>query len=111
MSRVMAVAFEPRGRLYYLDPGEADYAYGQSVLAPTDEGVEVARCVWGPADVEWAGELPKCLGPAGVPERERDASDRRRRAEIAVVARRLVARHELPMRIVGVDFVNQSDDF
>ena len=111
MPRVMGVAFEPLGRLYYLDPGDADYAYGDLVLAPTGDGAEVARCVWGPTDAEWAGDLPSCLGPAAVPDVERDALNRRRRAEIAAVARRLIARHELPMRVVGVDFVDQSEEF
>lgn len=107
----MGVAFEPLGRLYYLDPGEADYAHGDLVLAPTGDGSEVARCVWGPTDVEWAGDLPRCIGLAEVPDVRRDQANRRRRAEIAVVARRLIARHELPMRVIGVDFVDQSDDF
>lgn len=111
MPRVMAVAFEPLGRLYYFDPGDVDYTYGESVLVPTEEGTEVARCVWGPADVEWSGSLPHCVGPAADADLRRDAANRRRRAEIAVIARRLVARHELPMRIVGVDFVDQSDEF
>ncbi len=107
----MAVAFEPQGRLYYLDPGDADYAHGDLVLAPTGDGTEVARCVWGPTDVDWAGDLPPCLGPAASPDVRRDAANRRRRAEIVAIARRLIARHELPMRIVGVDFVDQSEEF
>nr|WP_300150820.1 regulatory iron-sulfur-containing complex subunit RicT [Propionicimonas sp.] len=107
----MAVAFQPQGRLHYVDPGDADYAYGDAVLVQTGDGAEVARCVWGPADVDWAGTLLACLGPAGVDDHERDAANRHRRAEIAAVARRLVARHDLPMRVVGVDFVDQSDEF
>ena len=50
MSRVMAVSFNRYGRLYYLDA--ADYpgtiAVGDKVLVPTDEGTEVAECVWAP---------------------------------------------------------------
>lgn len=111
MPRVMAVAFEPLGRLYYLDPGDVEYVHGDLVLAPTADGSEVARCVWGPTDVEWAGDLPQCLGPAAGRDVRRDAQNRRRRAEIAAVARRLIARHELPMRVVGVDFVDQSGEF
>ncbi len=107
----MAVAFEPLGRLYYVDPGEAEYAYGDSVLVPTGDGVEVATCVWGPVQTEWAGELQPCLGPARQPELRRDTSNRRRRAEIVAVSRRLIARHDLPMRVVGVDFVDQSEEF
>jgi len=107
----MAVAFEPLGRLYYVDPGEAAYAYGDQVLVPTGDGVEVATCVWGPVQTEWAGPLEACLGPAGQTDLRRETFNRRRRAEIVAVARRLVARHELSMRIVGVDFVDQSDQF
>ncbi|MFT4108454.1 PSP1 domain-containing protein [Propionicimonas sp.] len=111
MPRVMAVAFEPLGRLHYLDPGADDYAFGQSVLVATPEGTEVAQCVWGPAEVEWSGDLPKCLGAAGAGDLERDGANRRRRAEIAAVARRLISRRGLSMRVVGVDFVDQSDAF
>lgn len=111
MPRVMAVAFEPLGRLHYFDPGEFDIAYGEAVLVPTGDGVEVAHCVWGPADLDWLGDLPACLGPAGPEQLERDAANRRRRAEIAAVARQLVTRHDLPMRVIGVDFVDQSKDF
>ncbi|MGC3995674.1 MAG: regulatory iron-sulfur-containing complex subunit RicT [Propionicimonas sp.] len=111
MPRVMAVAFEPLGRLHYLDPGAADYTFGQPVLVSTPEGVEVARCVWGPADVDWSGTLPLCLGAATPTELERDGANRRRRAEIAAVARRLISRRGLPMRVVGVDFVDQSEAF
>jgi cell fate regulator YaaT (PSP1 superfamily) len=111
MPRVMAVAFQPRGRLHYVDPGAGDYAYGEAVLVQTGDGAELARCVWGPADVAWSGAMLACLGPAADHDHERDVANRRRRAEIAAVARRLVARHELPMRIVGVDFLDQSDEF
>lgn len=111
MPRVLAVSFEPLGRLTYVDPGTADYAHGQAVLVATGDGVEVARCVWGPAEVDWSGELRACLGPATEPDLDRDVRNRRTRAEILAVTRRLVALHELPMRIVGVDFLDQSGDF
>jgi len=51
------------------------------------------------------------VGPAAAPDVRRNELNRRRRAEITAVARRLIARHELPMRVVGVDFVDQSDEF
>ncbi len=46
MPRVMAVSFERYGRLYYLDPGEADYHVGDKVLVPTDSG---PRPSWWPS--------------------------------------------------------------
>lgn len=111
MARVMAVTFEPRGRLYYVDPGALEVAFGDVVLVPTGEGAEVATCAWGPVEADWAGSLPACLGKATEADLERDAHNRRRRAEIAEVAKGLIAKHELGMRVVGVDFVDQSERF
>lgn len=107
----MAVTFELRGRYYYVDPGELSVSPGDRVLVPTGEGAEVATCAWGPAEVDWAGDLPACHGLADPADLERDERNRLRRAEIAEVARRLIDRHDLEMRLVAVDFVDQSDRF
>ena len=111
MPRVIAVAFEPLGRLYYFDAGDLELGYGQAVLVPTGDGAEVAHCVWGPTDLDWSQELQACLGPAQARDESRDTANRVRRIEIAGVARALIQRHELSMRVVGVDFVDQSDEF
>ena len=49
---VMAVSFERYGRLYYLDPGPHRPRVGDKVLVPTDDGPEVAECVWAPQYVD-----------------------------------------------------------
>ena len=112
MPRVMAVSFERYGRLYYLDPGEADYHIGDRVLVPTDSGPEVAECVWAP---EWVGEdfgsLPVCAGMASDAQLERDAANRRRRAEAKLVAKRLIKKNDLPMKVMAVDFIDTSETF
>jgi cell fate regulator YaaT (PSP1 superfamily) len=109
----MAVSFERYGRLYYLDPGEQEYHVGDRVLVPTDSGPEVAECIWAPEWVEEDGfsELPVCAGPAGTEHLERDATNRRRRAEAKLAARKLIKRNELPMKVVAVDFVDSGIDF
>ena len=33
------MSFERYGRLYYLDPGDADYGVGDRVLVPTESGL------------------------------------------------------------------------
>ncbi|NED95697.1 hypothetical protein G1H11_10275 [Phytoactinopolyspora alkaliphila] len=108
---VMAVAFTRYGKLYYLDPGEASPRVGDKVLVPTDDGPEVAECVWAP---QWVSEdvdgLPVCAGLATDEHLERDERNRRRRAEARVVARRLIRDHGLPMKVVGVDFVDTRQD-
>src|ERR687892_1248537 len=108
---VMAVAFTRYGRLYYLDPGEHSPRVGDKVLVPTDDGPEVAECVWAPQWVsEDIGGLPVCEGSASEEDLERDERNRRRRAEAKVVARRLVRQHKLPMKVVGVDYVDTRED-
>ncbi|WP_179646947.1 PSP1 domain-containing protein [Spinactinospora alkalitolerans] len=103
---MMAVSFERYGRLYYLDPGGAEPKVGDKVLVPTDEGPEVAECVWAP---QWVSEdvdgLPVCAGPATRADIARDERNRRRRAEARPVAKRLIRAHGLPMKVVGVDYV------
>jgi cell fate regulator YaaT (PSP1 superfamily) len=97
MGMVCAVSFERYGRLYYLDPGAYSPKVGDKVLVPTDDGPEVAECVWAP---QWVSEET-----AGMPVLERDALIRRRKADARVAAKRLVRDHLLPMKIVGVDHV------
>lgn len=109
----MAVSFERYGRLYYLDPGERDYRVGDRVLVPTESGPEVAECIWAP---EWVTEdgftdLPVCVGPAEPEHLDRDADNRRRRAQAKLVAKKLIRAADLPMKVVGVDYVDSGDTF
>ncbi len=110
MARVMAVSFERYGRLYYLDPGAQEYRVGDRVLVPTEDGPEVAECVWAPEWVDDGGfaDLPVCAGPAGEAHLERDAENRRRRAQAKIVAKKLIRGHDLPMKVVGVDVLGSG---
>ena len=104
---MMAVSFGRNGRLYYLDPGPFQPSVGTKVLVPTDAGPEVAECIWAPqwVDDEISG-LPVCAGLAADDHLSRDESNRARRAEARVTARRLVREHGLPMKIIGVDYLD-----
>ncbi|HWG63416.1 MAG TPA: regulatory iron-sulfur-containing complex subunit RicT [Streptosporangiaceae bacterium] len=109
---MMAVSFERYGRLYYLDPGSLTPAVGDRVLVPTDAGPEVAECVWAP---QWVDDdvdgLPVCAGMAGEEHMARDEVNRGRRAEARVAARRLVRQHGLPMKVIGVDYLDDTGVF
>ncbi|MDO5499172.1 MAG: regulatory iron-sulfur-containing complex subunit RicT [Propionibacteriaceae bacterium] len=113
MRSVMAVTFTPHGRLSYVDPGPFEVSVGDHVLVPTESGPEVAQCVWAPEVVDDVADadLPVCAGIAGPDDLARDAANRKRRAEVRVVANRLIRRHKLPMKVVGVDWIDRSDDF
>src|SRR5438552_4184443 len=103
---MMAVSFERYGRLYYLDPGPYQPVVGSKVLVPTDAGPEVAECVWAPQWVdEEVGGLPVCAGLATEDHLTRDEENRAKRAQARVTARRLIREHDLPMKVVGVDYV------
>ena len=107
---VMAVSFERYGRLYYLDAGELSVRVGEKVLVPTSDGTEVAECVWAPQWVDdEIGGLPRLAGVATEADLARDEANRRRRAEARVAAKKLVKQHELPMKIVGVDYLDRSE--
>src|ERR1035438_2311967 len=104
---MMAVSFGRNGRLYYLDPGPYQPAVGTKVLVPTDSGPEVAECIWAPQWVDdEIGGLPVCAGLAGDEPLSRDESNRQRRTEAKVVARRLVRDHDLPMKVIAVDYLD-----
>jgi cell fate regulator YaaT (PSP1 superfamily) len=109
---MMAVSFQRNGRLYYLDPGPYQPAVGSKVLVPTDSGPEVAECIWAP---QWVDDditgLPVCAGLADDEDLSRDDANRARRAEARVATRRLVREHELPMKIIGVDYLDKSNVF
>src|SRR5437899_11181209 len=106
MGMMMAVSFTRYGRLYYLDPGPHSPRVGDKVLVPTDDGPEVAECVWAAQWVdEETGGFPTVAGIATEDDLERDALIRRRKAEARVAAKKLVREHALPMKIVGVDHV------
>src|ERR1017187_9078819 len=109
---MMAVSFEQYGRLYCVDPVPYTPAVGVKVLVPTDGGAEVAQCVWAPQWVdEDVGGLPVCAGLAEDEHLARDEVNRSRRAEARVAARRLVREHGLPMKVIGVDYVDSQSVF
>lgn len=108
---IMAVAFERYGQLYYLDPGEHQPRVGDKVLVPTDDGPEVAECIWAPEYVsEDIDGLPVCAGIADAEDISRDEANKQRRADAKIIARRLIKQHGLPMKVVGVDYVDRRTD-
>jgi cell fate regulator YaaT (PSP1 superfamily) len=109
---MMAVSFERYGRLYYLDPGGYSPVIGDKVLVPTDSGPEVAECVWAP---QWVSDdiegLPVCAGLADEKALARDEANRKRRGEGRLTAKRAIREHDLPMKVIAVDYVDTTNVF
>jgi cell fate regulator YaaT (PSP1 superfamily) len=109
MGMLCAVSFNRYGRLYYLDPGELRPQVGDRVLVPTEDGPEVAECVWAAQWVtEETADFPRLAGLATERDLQRDELQRKRKAEAKVAAKRLIREHELPMKVVAVDHVPES---
>jgi cell fate regulator YaaT (PSP1 superfamily) len=105
-----AVVFQRQGRLYYADPGELTPKVGDHVLYPTDAGPEVAEVMWAPQWVsEDIGGLPVLTGMADESHLAAAEVSRKRRAVARVAAKRLIREHELPMKLSGVDYVNETN--
>ncbi len=108
----MAVSFTRYGRLHYLDPGPHSPRVGDKVLVPTETGPEVAECVWAPEEVpEQIGGLPVCAGFASTDDLARAERKVQRQAEARSEAKRLIRAHQLPMKVVGVDFLDGPNAF
>src|SRR4051794_41901238 len=101
---VMAVSFERYGRLYYLDAGDLTVRVGDKVLVPTDDGTEVAECVWAPQWVDdEIGGLPRLAGIATDADLTRDETNRRRRGQAPGAAEKPGRQHHLPVKGGGGD--------
>ena len=110
MTLVCAVSFERYGKLYYFDPGPHRPAVGDLVLVPTDDGPEVAECVWAPQEVsEPVGNLSMLAGIASEADLVRRDQTRRRRAEARVASKRLVRTLGLDMKVVAVDYLPERE--
>jgi cell fate regulator YaaT (PSP1 superfamily) len=106
MGMLCAVSFNRYGRLFYVDPAGFEVKVGDQVLVPTDDGPEVAECIWA---AQWVSDdtsgFPRLVGIAGDDDLRRDELMRKRKAEAKVAAKRLIREHNLPMRVVAVDHV------
>lgn len=104
-----AVSFNRYGRLFYLDPGECNPDVGDRVLVPTDEGTEVAECVWAARSVEAdTNDFPRLAGMADEEDMRRDEHKRRKKADARVASTQLIKDHSLPMKVVAVDHIPDS---
>jgi cell fate regulator YaaT (PSP1 superfamily) len=110
VSTICAVVFQRQGRLYYADPGALTPQVGEHVLYPTDAGAEVAEVMWAPQWVsEDIGGLPVLVGMAGSADIAGAEVSRKKRAAARVAAKRLIREHGLPMKVSGVDYVNDTN--
>jgi cell fate regulator YaaT (PSP1 superfamily) len=107
MAEVVGVRFREAGKIYYFDGSGHTLPVGTYVVVETSHGQEVGRVVVSPDQVI-ATEIKEPLKPViRVAEREdleKVESLRSRAHEELTLVRDKVVEHELPMRVVGVDY-------
>jgi cell fate regulator YaaT (PSP1 superfamily) len=107
MAEVVGVRFREAGKIYYFDGSGHSVPVGTYVVVETSHGQEVGRVVVSPDQVI-ATEIKEPLKPViRVAEREdleKVESLRSRAREELTLVRDKVVEHELPMRVVGVDY-------
>ena len=109
MTQALAVSFEPYGQLHFMAAAGQDCAPGDKVLYPTEGGLEVATVVWcGQADL--GAGVPTCAGPATEADLARDEEHQRRRARATEVARALIERHGLDMKLLATDYMDDDGE-
>jgi cell fate regulator YaaT (PSP1 superfamily) len=107
MAEVVGIRFREAGKIYYFDGDGHSLPVGTYVVVETSHGQEVGRVVVSPDQVI-ATEIKEPLKPViRVAEREdlqKAESLRSKAREELTLVRDKVVEHELPMRVVGVDY-------
>jgi cell fate regulator YaaT (PSP1 superfamily) len=109
VTQVCAVSFTRHGRLHYLRPGPIQPRVGDLVLVPTADGPEVAECIWAGQEIDGVFDgVPELVGLATAEDLDRDERARKMRAGARVNLKRLIRQLDLPMKIVGIDYVERT---
>jgi len=108
MTIVVGVSLRKCGKVIYYEPDRLSLRSGDEVIVPTSKGVEFGVVVTPPR------EIPDCSVPEELKKVVRRATDRDRQQKNRNEIRRdrafrrcqeLIVRHELPMKLIDIDYV------
>jgi cell fate regulator YaaT (PSP1 superfamily) len=104
--KVVAVKFRDSGRIQIFSCEGFDPKINDWVLVETDKGVTLAWVVvepWEAAPEEVKDDIKKVIRIATKEDLEKAQHLKRKEAEAKQVCRRLITRHQLPMKLVDVE--------
>ncbi len=107
MIRVVGVRFKKVGKVYYFDPGSLDIEVGDWVVVETSRGIEIGETAVRPKDVpddDVTQPLRKVLRVAEEADRQKHRTNRAREKEAFETCQSRIASHELPMKLVDVEY-------
>ena len=107
MPIVVGVSLRTAGKIYYFDPGTAQYDRGERVLVETARGLELGSVKVPPHEVSEEQIVPplkNVVRRAGADDLTREAVNRDREAAALDTCKRIVVKLNLPMRLIDAQF-------
>ncbi|MGM9528778.1 MAG: stage 0 sporulation family protein [Phascolarctobacterium sp.] len=107
MPTVVGIRFKKACKIYYFDPAESGVVKGDHAIVETARGVEYGEVVIGPREVEESSIVPPLKPVMRKATAEDDlklAENKIREKEAFNICLRKIKNHELPMRLIDVEF-------
>lgn len=107
MQTIVGIRFKKAGKIYYFSPGKLDIKLNDNVIVETARGVEYGTAVLGPREVqdnEVVTPLKEVLRLATEADKAKVEDNQRRRQEAFGICEEKIAAHELPMKLVDVEY-------
>jgi cell fate regulator YaaT (PSP1 superfamily) len=108
MPKAVGISFRPGGKVYLYDPEGLPLVPGDEVVVPAAKGVGFGRVITPIREVteeELEEPLKKVMRRATIRDQERQRENMEKKERAYRVARKLIQKHSLPMKLVGVDYV------
>ena len=107
MPTVVGIRFKKACKIYYFDPAESGVAKGDHAIVETARGVDYGEVVIGPREVDESSIVPPLKPVMRKATAEDDlklAENKIREKEAFNICLRKIKNHELPMRLIDVEF-------
>ena len=107
MPTVVGIRFKQACKIYYFDPATSGVAKGDHAIVETARGVEYGEVVIGPREVDESSIVPPLKPVMRKATAEDDlklAENKIREKEAFNICLRKIKNHELPMRLIDVEF-------
>ena len=107
MPTVIGIRFKKACKIYYFDPADTGVVKGDNAIVETARGVEYGQVVIGPREVDEAkivAPLKKVMRKATSEDDEKLMQNKVREKEAFNICLRKIANHNLPMRLIDVEF-------
>lgn len=107
MTTVVGIRFKKACKIYYFDPADTGVSKGDCAIVETARGVEYGEVVIGPREVDEnsiVSPLKPVMRKATADDELKLAENKIREKEAFNICLRKIKNHELPMRLIDVEF-------